>query len=252
MATVKRKPLQGVGNIIRFNWPFYCWALVLILILFWMQVQYKLATLLVAGLLALILIPMLISLLVSTYVYDYSGFYKLDWLGDLAPGQDILNIHAGFDETSSLLQARFPAANLIVANFYHPERHTEASIRRARKAYPPHPNTIAVDPVQLPMPDQSIDRAIVIFAAHEIRNPAERIAFFKELRRILRPGGQIIVTEHLRDTPNFMAYTIGFLHFYSRASWTRTFCAAGLHLVRETRFTPFISNFILESHDPAL
>jgi ubiquinone/menaquinone biosynthesis C-methylase UbiE len=252
MATIARKPLQGVGNIIRFNWPFYCWALLLAFAIIWLQNRLQFSTLLVAILLIIILVPVLVSLLVSAYVYDCSNLYDLDWLSDIHPGQTILNIHAGFDETSCLLHAKFPEAILTVADFYDPARHTEASIRRARKAYPAFPNTIAVEPARIPMPDQSFDSAIVIFAAHEIRDPAERITFFKELRRVLQPGGQIIVTEHLRDGPNFLAYTIGFLHFYSRSTWLDTFNEAGLRLVRERKITPFISSFILQPHESTL
>jgi hypothetical protein len=51
--------------------------------------------------------------------------------------------------------------------------------------------------------------------------------------------------EHLRDPANFLAYTIGFLHFYSRATWRAAFRGAGLHLLREQKLTPFISAFIL-------
>ena len=86
---------------------------------------------------------------------------------------------------------------------------------------------------------------MLIFAAHEIRNEEERSLFFKELARILKPGGNIVVTEHLKDLPNFMAYNIGFLHFHSKRSWLTTFKSADLILKKETKQTPFISTFIL-------
>ena len=43
----------------------------------------------------------------------------------------------------------------------------------------------------------------------------ERTLFFKELHRILKREGELVIVEHLRDLPNFLAYTIGFFHYWS-------------------------------------
>jgi len=72
--------------------------------------------------------------------------------------------------------------------------------------------------------------------------------FFKEIKRILRPDGKIFVTEHLRDLPNFLAYSIGFFHFHSKKSWLRTFTDAELHVQKQIKQTPFITTFILQKY----
>jgi len=89
------------------------------------------------------------------------------------------------------------------------------------------------------------------FKKHEIRDEKERILFFKELKRILAPKGEIIVVEHLRDTANFLVYNIGFLHFHARQVWIRTFKEAGLTIKSETKHTPFISIFTLTHGNPS-
>jgi hypothetical protein len=61
----------------------------------------------------------------------------------------------------------------------------------------------------------------------------------------------VVVTEHLRDPANFLAYTVGFLHFHSRQAWLDTFRAAGLRVEREVSITPFITSFFLRQHDSA-
>lgn len=245
---MKRHPFQGLWNIIRFNRHFYLFVLVIsvLLLLFWKQLPAPVQKLLVPGM-AVAMGAMLLSLLVSWYVYDVSDLYRLKWLKQ-ANGLRLLNINAGFDETSDIIQRRFPQADLAVCDFYDPSRHTEISMKRAREAYPPHPMAVSVETGRLPFPDNSFDASLVTLAAHEIRKEKERIQFFKELRRITKPAGQIMVTEHLRDWPNFLAYTIGFFHFHSRRTWLKDFKQAGLIVREEIKTTPFISTFILEKH----
>ncbi len=243
-----RKPCQGVWNIIRFNWHFYVLATILIIGILiasiYVTEHFKVYFYVVCF---AIVLPTMVSLLVSFYIYDLSGLYELHWLDDLRIEEHstILNIHAGFDETSVLLHNKYPTAKLVVCDFYDPMKHTEVSIKRARKAYPLYLDTIKIITTELPFSDNSADAIFVIFAAHEIRDIDERISFLKELKRMLKPSGKIIVTEHLRDTPNFFAYTIGFLHFYSKQCWLNVFAKANLFLVKEKKSTSFISTFIL-------
>jgi ubiquinone/menaquinone biosynthesis C-methylase UbiE len=243
-----RKPFQGVSNIVRFNWHFYALSTVAILCVLWANYADKLPLFYTNIILFFIITPTLISLLVSYYVYDFSNLYKLDWLDDmvLIPNKKMLNVNAGFDETSVLLKEKYPHSELIVFDFYDPKKHTEVSIKRARNAYPPYPNTVSINTSKLPLPDDFIDIIFVTFSAHEIRNDAERIVFFKELHRILTKNGKIVVTEHLRDLPNFLAYNIGFLHFMPKKSWYETFEIAQFEIKKEQKITPFISTFTLK------
>jgi hypothetical protein len=264
MENLSRKPLQGVSNIVKFNWHFYVLALAVILglvlvnqfvspntglfnLLSWLAISFVLAS-------------TIISLLASFYIYDVSNLYQLYWIDLLEvlpqhPSQitqkidsktaNIVNINAGFDETSALIAHKYREANLQVFDFYNPQTHTEISIERARKAYPPYPNTQLISTKALPLQNNTVDLFCNILAAHEIRNTAERIAFFEQQKQKIRAEGKIIVVEHLRDLPNFLAYQIGFLHFYSKKTWLQTFESAGLEVCKEIKLTPFLSVFVL-------
>ena len=85
----------------------------------------------------------------------------------------------------------------------------------------------------------------MFFAAHEVRNEQERIAFFKELNRILKPEGKIYITEHLRDWVNFIPYSVGSFHFYSKNNWSKIVHSSDLKIEKEIKTTPFVSTFIL-------
>ncbi len=245
---LERKPFQGVLNIIHFNWHYYLIAgfVIVLLIIFLpylpIPVQPYAFWLLIVS-----FITISFSLIVSYFIYDISDFYQLNWLLNVN-GKKILNINAGFDETSEIIQAKFPDADLMICDFYHPKKHTEVSIKRARKAYPPIENTIEVSTEKLPFLDHSLECVVAILSVHEIRDVQERIGFFSELNRVTTPSGQIFVTEHLRDLNNFLAYTIGFFHFHSKSSWLQTFERANLKIKREIKSTPFITTFILEKN----
>lgn len=248
-----RKPFQGVINIIRFNWHFYVIALCLVLLVFYTATHFEKPYtnfIYMIGILALASI--IVSLLASLYVYDISGLYGLNWINQNNNERIIVNINAGFDETSYLLQDKFKNAELIVLDFYNPEKHTEVSIKRARKAYPPFPKTKQIKTSNTELANNSVDKIFVILSAHEIRNEIERTEFFDELRRVIKQNGQIYVTEHLRDLPNFLVYNIGFFHFHTKFSWLKTFNDANLKIIHEIKLTPFISTFILDKNGNTL
>lgn len=249
---LNRKPFQGVFNIIRFNWHFYLIVgIVLAFLLYSHQYLAESIQLFTFWFSLLAILTISVSLIVSYYVYDLSDLYQLYWLPAL-DNKTVLNINAGFDETSKIIKSKWRNGELTICDFYDPKKHTEISIKRARKAYPPDKNTVQVSTDKLPFLDNSFDYSLAILSAHEVRDKKERIEFFKELNRITKSKGEIFVTEHLRDLNNFIAYTIGFFHFHSRSSWIDTFEQANLKVKGEIKTTPFLTTFILEKNGNTL
>ena len=251
MEQFPRKRFEGTLNILKFNWHFFALAfgfmvaaLVGVRFLPPVYTPFGDAFILTAA------VSVFLSLLVSFYIYDCSPLYSLTWLPTFKPEPDarILNIHAGFDETSLLLAGKFPGANLQVFDFYDPAKHTEVSIKRARKVAAVYPGTLAVSTSSLPLQPGTANYIFTILAAHEIRDRQERIAFFKNLRESLAPGGHIVVVEHLRDLPNFLAYNVGAFHFLPKSEWELTFRLAGLSIERELKITVFVSAFFLQKN----
>lgn len=247
-----RGRFDGVWNILRFNWPFYIAALAAgaagIIFLSRMQWPLWLAFLGWSSI-GLAFFWLLVSLLVSFYVYDVSPLYKFTWLKSLfaQTPRTWVNIHSGLDESSLLLQAIFPTDNHFVLDIYNPKTMTEPAIKRARAAIAPPVPAIAADCQSLPLADNSIDAVFLLFAAHEIRKPSERLKFFQELQRITTPGAKVILVEHLRDAANFIAFGPGFLHFLPRREWRRLSCASGFVIHDTFRITPFVRVFVLQN-----
>ena len=249
---LERKPFQGVMNIIRFNWHFYLIAgLVITAVFIFINHIPEQIKPYIFGVVIITSLSIFASLCFSYYIYDCSNLYQFNWF-KTKHNSKILNVHAGFDETSAIIKRKFSNSSLINCDFYDPKNHTEVSIERARKAYPQPENTIQVSTKKLPFEDEIFDDVLLTLSAHEIRKTEERIQFFKELYRISKPSGKIFVTEHLRDFPNFLAYAIGFLHFHSKSTWLHTFTQSNLVVKSEIKTTAFITTFILEKNENSI
>ncbi len=244
---IERKPFQGVLNILDFNRHFYYFGLTFLLILFLIKFIFGWSGFTFWIVIAGFAYGLIMPLLVSAYVYDFSGYYKFNWLEPLVNNPNkvskLVNINAGFDETSYILESKFPNAKISVFDFYDEEHHTEAAIKRARKVSLVYPDTSSIQTDKIPLEDDSVDAIFLLSSAHEIRDVDEKVQLFKECKRILNPDGQIILVEHLRDFPNFVAFTIGFTHFFSSNTWKKAFKSAGFESINETKFTPFMSVF---------
>lgn len=249
----QRTRLQGVLTIVRFNWHFYAIAFaaaaaLLILVTGLIPLPLVLTALFLLAAFGIIFSSVL-SLVASYWAYDASELYQLKWLDpSLKHCQKGANIHAGFDETSHLLRQIHPTVEWLIYDFYDPEKHTEVSIKRARAAYPPAPDTIPHSTSSFPVEGRKFDIILLTLSAHEIRDTRERVDYFKALSASLNHGGKIVVTEHLRDIPNMLVYNLGALHFHTSSEWLTTFKESELSVIKRIKPAPLITTFILSPH----
>lgn len=187
----------------------------------------------------------------SWWVYDHSELHSYSWLTDLlphGPGEHLV-VSSGLDEASRPLAARHPGAAQSRADLYEPALTAEGSIRRARRRVGPIAGTQPARPGHLPAASASQDTVFLVFAAHELRQPADREALFVECARALRPGGTLILVEHLRDAGNTAVYGPGAWHFLPRAEWLRLAAHTQLRRSGERRIAGLVTAFAF-SKDP--
>lgn len=243
-----RGRLQGLTQIVRFNWPMYATALaatiVAAVVLAFMPLPFVIRFTIAAAL-AIGAYWAVASLVVSFWLYDASPLCRWAWVkGELntAPAS-WLNLHCGFDESTPALRRLLPGTSGRALDIFDPTEMTEPSIARARRLA--DADAEPADYRHLPVEDGSVDAAFLMLSAHELRSDTARRALFVDLHRALRPDGTVIVAEHLRDAANFAAFGPGFTHFHSRRTWLRTFVGSGWVVERERPITPFIAVFVL-------
>ncbi len=244
---IKRRKFQGVLNILSFNRHFYVFGLIALTLIIISYLVFSWSSLLFWIVILAFLYGLIMPLIISAYVYDFSGYYKFNWLENFnltdSNDKQILNINAGFDETSFIIKNYFPKSDLKVFDFYNSKQHTEPAIIRARKVSLVYPKTQPIISNTIPLKDNSVDLIFLLSAVHEIRSQDEKIQFLKECHRVCKSNANIIMIEHLRDFPNFLAFSVGFTHFFSKRTWRNAFKEAGFTTFTEKKFTPFMSIF---------
>ena len=244
-----RGPFDGVLQIVRYNWSLYVAAIFgSVLVIGFVVVVHPptvLAGLLILGAIAA-LFWLALSLAVSHYVYDRSDLYRWQWIRErIAPNPGhVVNIHAGLDETSLALQEMYPAAEVTILDIYDAAEMPEPSIARARRETRSTLASVKADFRKLPLATASADLVTVIFVAHELRRPASKEAFFRDLARVIKPGGRVLLVEHLRDAWNLLAFGPGAFHFFPRSEWLRVTDATGFQLSEEISRTVFVRAFV--------
>ena len=244
---IKRRKFQGLLNILSFNRHFYVFGFITLALIIGSKIIFNWPNNLYWLIILAFIYGLIMPLFVSAYVYDFSGFYNFDWLKKIkiedTKDKFNLNINAGFDDTSFIIKNILPQSNLQVYDFYNAKQHTESAIIRARKVSLVYPNTQQINSNLIPLSDNSVDNIFLLSAIHEIRKHDEKVQFLKECRRVCKPNGNVIMVEHLRDFPNFVAFTVGFTHFFTKATWKKAFDEAGFLSFKEKKFTPFMSIF---------
>ena len=78
-----------------------------------------------------------------------------------------------------------------------PDRHMRKRLRQRVARVRPDAAVLDARAESLPLPDASVDTVVVTFVLCSV---ADQNAALAEITRVLRPGGQLLFLEHVRDT----------------------------------------------------
>ncbi|MGI8940041.1 MAG: class I SAM-dependent methyltransferase [Iamia sp.] len=231
---VDRRRWQGTATIVRFNWPKYAAvaALAGAASLSWrVGAPDPVRRILLAGA-AVGVAGSAISLAATWWVYDHRRVHDLIPRG-LASVGSWASVHAEFDD---------PTPDLARGVGHRPD----AVVTLRLPSRPARRGLVPVDPEvgRVGLASGSLDTAFVTFAAHELRDRAHQRVLFADLARVLRPGGRLVLTEHLRDRSNLAVYGPAAFHFQPARTWIDRAAEAGLQQESDTPLTPFVHRLV--------
>jgi demethylmenaquinone methyltransferase/2-methoxy-6-polyprenyl-1,4-benzoquinol methylase len=104
------------------------------------------------------------------------------------PGARVLDLCCGTGDMAFALRKQAPNAQILGGDFSH----AMLKIALAKSSRAQAMNWIEADALQLPFPDSSFD---LVTSAFGFRNLADYDAGLREIRRVLRPGGEYGILE---------------------------------------------------------
>ncbi|MCU0570900.1 MAG: class I SAM-dependent methyltransferase [Oculatellaceae cyanobacterium Prado106] len=136
----------------------------------------------------------------------------------LKSGERILDLGCG---TGTLIQQLLQINAQLEVTGLDP---TAEMIAVAQQKLPPSVDLRVASATSIPFPDATFDRVISTSAFHYFRDPAPAL---EEVHRVLKPGGQLILTDWCKDYLTCYFLDL-FLRVFNRAHF-RTYRATELH-----------------------
>jgi len=122
-----------------------------------------------------------------------------------------LDVCGGTGDFAWRLHSRLPEAHVVVADFARPMLH-----RARQKSFPWRQLTfVECDALRLPFPEDSFDVAVCAFG---LRNLSDPEAGIEQLRRVVKPGGELLVLEFMSRRKGFLCrvFTVYFRRLLQR------------------------------------
>jgi demethylmenaquinone methyltransferase/2-methoxy-6-polyprenyl-1,4-benzoquinol methylase len=104
------------------------------------------------------------------------------------PGARVLDLCCGTGDMTFALRKQSPGAHIVGGDFSH----AMLKLALAKSSRAQAMNWVEADALQLPFPDSSFD---LVTSAFGFRNLADYDAGLREIRRVLRPGGEYGILE---------------------------------------------------------
>jgi demethylmenaquinone methyltransferase/2-methoxy-6-polyprenyl-1,4-benzoquinol methylase len=128
-------------------------------------------------------------------------------LSRAAPGEEILDCATGTGDLALAFKRKVGASGRVVGTDFCPEM-LQSAPDKARRAGLDVTFEVA-DAMALPYPDRSFDAASISFGIRNVDDPGKCL---RELARVVRPGGRVVVVEFGQPRGPFGAL----FRFYSR------------------------------------
>jgi SAM-dependent methyltransferase len=158
----------------------------------------------------------------NTWLYRQKAVVLRKALADVPRGVRALDVGSGVGwVVAQLLRRGFTVEGCDI---------TDVAVERLTERFPSVPFLVlALGQDAIPRDDHVYDVVTMLDVAYHIVEDDVWVAGLRELRRVLKPGGRLIVTDRLGDQPDRVAAHV---RFRSREDWENAGGSLGLRLIR--------------------
>ena len=183
-------------------------------------------------------------------------YHQLFEMGNIGSRSHFVYIDVGLRYQPISLSRRLTTGKITIIDVYNPQWTTSRSLVRWRK-HIPHPPLdprlawLDGDIHMLPLPDASVDTVMLCQILSEFWQRGDRTELLKEVKRILKPTGQILVAERVRTQTNWLTLGPAALQLPTAKYWHQLLIESGfgvhkqvviqgmVYCARAQKLTPF-------------
>jgi SAM-dependent methyltransferase len=186
--------------------------------------------------------------------YDVPGQRPVDLffqLGRITATTHFVYVGLGVRRTPQQLSRRLTSGRVIALDVYNPQQAPGAALARARLAVAPVPPDPRLRWLEgslqlLPLPDRSTSLVTMDGTVGALWQHGDRVLLLREIYRILRPEGWVVVAEPVRTQTTWLVHGTGTLRLEPTSYWRHLFRDAGFNLLREQAVEGLVHYFVLE------
>jgi SAM-dependent methyltransferase len=186
--------------------------------------------------------------------YDVQGQRPVDLffeLGRITATTRFVHVGMGLRRTPQQMSRRLTSGRVTALDVYNPQEAPHGELARARYAVTPS----GADPrlrwlegtIKLfPLPDRSSSVVTIEEAAGALWQHGDRLLLLREVYRILRPEGRLVLAQPVRTQTTWLVYGTGAMRLEPAAYWRRLLVESGFNVLREKEVQGLVTYFLAE------
>jgi SAM-dependent methyltransferase len=179
-------------------------------------------------------------------------------IGRLRPDEWVVCVDLGLRETALVVAGRLTVGRVTVIDVYNPQWNTSATLRRGRLRvlahHPPaDPRVEWLDGETrlLPLPNESVSAVFLNQVLSEFWQLEDRLLLLREVFRILRPNGRLLLAERVRSRTNWLVLGPWGWQLAKAEDWRALLAQVGFALPQETDVQDLVHCFRADKPLPA-
>lgn len=184
---------------------------------------------------------LLASLWAAHQIYDRDGLrphHVLFDMGGLRATDTFAFLDVGHRRRALSLSRRLTTGKIIIIDLYNPQLTTSRALVRRRRTllHPPHDPRLVWREGNvnlLPLPDGSMSTVMLCQVASEFMQRGDRLSLLREVHRILRSNGRLLLAERARTQASWLTMGPAALTLETAVQWQTLLQEAGFIIRRE-------------------